>query len=70
MKVRLIYRPGHIDTYAYSERLGWVRVRCNKHGGGCQYPKIATGPFNAEIEANATMRYVVKGILEQAEGEL
>lgn len=70
MKLRLVYRPSHIDTFAYSERLGWIRVRCNKCGGGCTYPTFTDGPFNTEIEANAAMRYVVKGIIEQAEGEL
>ena len=70
MRLGLIFRGDHIDTYAHSERLGWIRVRCNKQGGGCRYPGVVTGPFNAEIEASTTMRYVVKGMIEQAEGEL
>ena len=70
MKLGLIFRDAHIDTFAYSERLGWIRVRCNKRGGGCEYPTFTDGPFNAEVEASAAMRYMVKGVIEQAEGEL
>ena len=70
MKLGLIFRPSHIDTFAHSERLGWIRVRCNKRGGGCEYPRVTTGPFNAEIEASAAMRYKARTMIEFAEGEV
>jgi hypothetical protein len=70
MKLGLIFRGDHIDTFAYSDRLGWIRVKCNKQGGGCEYPTFTDGPFNIEIEASTAMKYKVKGMLEQAEGEL
>ena len=70
MRLGLIFRPNHIDTYAHSDRLGWIRIRCNKQGGGCGYPTFTDGPFNAEIEASAAMNYKARIVIEFAEGEV